>query len=302
MNKFTMMVGLVASGKSTISKELSSEDNSVILSSDDLREKLFEDINNQDGNDIVFETLHKLIKYYLSRNISVIYDATNINYKQRMELLKGLRNIDCYKQCILVATPYEKCLHQNSQRERQVPSYVIEKMYKNFYIPQYYEGWQDIQIVYNDDGYIFNINELFNGENGLNFINQDNPNHTFTIGKHCLESAWLCEEYNGNYLLCKAAFLHDIGKRFTKDFKNSKGEVTEIAHYYQHHLVSAYDSLFYYKDLELEDRLKIANYIQWHMQPFFLDSEKAKNKFINLVGKEFYNDIMIFHEADKNAK
>jgi predicted kinase/predicted HD phosphohydrolase len=294
-----MMVGLPASGKSTIAKEI---EKSILLSSDNLREKLFGDINNQDGNDIVFETLHKLIKYYLLKGISVVYDATNINYKQRMELLKGLRNIDCYKQCILVATPYEKCLHQNSQRERQVPSYIIEKMYKNFYIPEYYEGWDDIHIIYNDDGYKFDIHELFNGENGLNFIGQDNPNHTLTIGKHCLESYSLCEKYNGNILLCEAALLHDIGKRFTKEFKNSKGEDTDIAHYYQHHLVSAYDSLFYCKDFNLNDRLTIANYIQWHMQPFFLESDKAKKKFINLVGKEFYNDIMILHEADKNAK
>jgi predicted kinase len=294
-----MMVGLPASGKSTIANEIG---NNIILSSDDLREKLFGDINNQDGNDIVFETLHKLIKYYLSRNISIIYDATNINYKQRMELLKELRNIDCYKECILAATPYKKCLQQSGQRERQVPKYVIEKMYKNFYIPQYYEGWDNIQIIYNDDEYKFSIHELFNGENGLNFINQDNPNHTLTIGKHCLESYSLCKKYNGNILLCEVALLHDIGKRFTKCFKNSKGEGTEIAHYYQHHLVSAYDSLFYCKDFNLHDRFKISNYIQWHMQPFFLESEKAKNKFINLVGKEFYDDIMIFHEVDKNAK
>jgi predicted kinase len=302
MANFTMMCGLPASGKSTYAKEISIKENSVVLSSDTLREKLFDDINNQDGNEIIFDLLHKLIKYYLKNGISVIYDATNINYKQRMELLKELKSIDCYKQCILVATPYEKCLEQNSKRDRQVPKYVIDKMYKNFYIPQYYEKWDNIEIVYNDDGYIFDIHELFNNENGLNYINQDNPNHTLTIGNHCFQSALLCEEYDGNRLLCMAALLHDIGKKFTKEFKNSKGEETDIAHYYQHHLVSAYDSLFYYKDMDLEDKLKLVDYIQWHMQLFFLESEKAKNKFIRLVGQEFYDDLLIFHEADKNAK
>jgi predicted kinase len=297
-----MMVGLPASGKSTKAKELAEKTNSIILSSDLLREKLFGDINNQDGNDIIFDTLHKLIKHYLSKDVSVIYDATNINYKQRMELLKELRSIDCYKECVLVATPYEKCLQQNRKRERQVPKYVIDRMYKNFYIPQYYEGWDNIQIINNSEGYVFDIDELFNGENGLNYISQDNPHHTLTIGKHCSQSAFLCEEYGGNQLLCMASLLHDIGKKFTKEFKNAKGEDTEIAHYFQHHLVSAYDSLFYYKDMDLEDKLKTANYIQWHMQPFFIETEKAKNKFIKLVGREFYDDIMIMHEADINAK
>ena len=63
-----------------------------------------------------------------------------------------------------------------------------------------------------------------------------------------------------------------------------------------HHLVSAYDSLFYID--EYNDILLRANYIQWHMQPFFMETEKAKNKFIKLVGQEFYDNLMILHQAD----
>ena len=106
-----------------------------------------------------------------------------------------------------------------------------------------------------------------------------------------------------DFELNMSAMYHDIGKRFTKAFKDSKGEDTEIAHYYQHHLVSAYDSLFIFnkQGFEQETILKIANYIQWHMQPFFMDTDKAKNKFVNLVGQEFYDKLMILHEADVKA-
>jgi predicted kinase len=297
-----MMVGLPASGKSTIAKELSIKENATIYSSDSLREELFGDINECDKNKELFEELHKRVKNDLLNNQNVIYDATNVSYKRRKALLNELKKIKCKKICCLIATPYKKCLDQNSKRERKVPEYVIKKMYMNFYIPQYYEGWDKINIIWNTDGYTFDTHELFNGDNGLNKINQDNPNHTLTIGKHCLKCSQLCESLLDDFELNMAALYHDIGKKFTKQFKNSKGEETNIAHYYQHHLVSAYDSLFYFKDFSKETILTIANYIQWHMQPFFIKTEKAKNKFINLVGQETYDKLLILHEADINAK
>lgn len=301
MNKFIMLVGLPASGKSTVGKELSQELNATIHSSDSLREELFGNINEVSKNNELFTELHRRIKRDLSSNKNVIYDATNISYKKRKSFIENLNNIPCQKVCYLIATPYEKCLEQNQLRERIVPEYIIERMYKSIYIPQYYEGWDEINIVWNIN-HEFDTHVLFNGENGLNKINQDNPNHTLTIGNHCLKCIGLCEEILDDFELNMAALYHDIGKRFTKQFKNGKGEDTDIAHYYQHHLVSAYDSLFYLKGLETESILNITNYIQWHMQPFFIKSDKAKDKFIRLVGQEFYDKLIILHEADKNAK
>lgn len=300
MTKFYLMVGLPASGKSTIAKELSTKENAVVLSSDTLREKLFDDINNQDGNEIIFDLLNKLIIYYLKMDISVIVDATNINYKKRMELLKELKNIDCYKQCILVATPYEKCLEQNKLRDRVVPEYVIKKMYMNFYVPQYYEGFDKIEIIYpRISGK--RITDLINH---LKEIDQENKHHTLTIGNHCLKCLSNVEEGESDLNLSYAALLHDIGKEFTKEFKNAKGEETTEAHYFQHHLVSAYNSLFYLDGIQNKnfDLLKTIALITWHMQPFNLESDKAKNKFIKLVGQEFYDRLLILHNADIQAK
>jgi len=303
LSKIIMFVGLPASGKSTIAKEISKKENAVIHSSDDLRKKIFDNINDEDHNDELFKELHRRIKKDLIEGKNVIYDATNISYKRRKGFLEELKKINCYKDCYLVATPYEICLKRNQERERKVPDYVIKKMYKSFYIPQYYEGWDKINIVWNNDDVKYNLHELFNGENGLNYIDQDNPHHTLTIGKHCLKCSLLCEKTDNDVLIAEAALLHDIGKQFTKSFKNCKGEITKVAHYYQHHLVSAYMSLFYLEEGWFDDDiLKITNYIQWHMQPFFIKTEKALNKFINLVGIDFYNKLLILHEADKNAK
>ena len=293
-----MLVGLPASGKSTIAKEISIKENAVIHASDDLREELFKDVNENNKNDQLFKELHRRIKQDLSKGKNVIYDATNISMKKRKAFIEELKDIDCKKLCLFVVTPYEKCLEQNQNRERKVPDLVIEKMYKNIQIPQLYEGWDDIELIYNTEGYSFDTHLLFNGENGLNKIDQDSPYHTHTIGKHCLVCAGICEELLDDFELNMAALYHDIGKRFTKEYNEKKGHST----YYQHHLVSAYDSLFYLRNIEKESLLKIVNYIQWHMHPFFIKTDKSKNKFIKLVGQDFYDKLLILHEADKMAK
>lgn len=298
MSKLIMLCGLPASGKSTYAKELAKQESANIHSSDNMRRILFGDENVNDKNDELFNVLHKQIKLDLLDNKNVVYDATNINYKRRKVFLEELKNINCEKICVLIATPYEKCLEQNKLRERQVPEDVIKRMYLNFYIPQYYEGWDEIRIKYNCKLNDFDLCELFDGVNGLNRINQDNPHHVLTIGEHCSKCAKELDKISKNCSmeLFDAALMHDIGKKFTKEFKNYKGESTDIAHYYNHHLISAYDSLFYID--EDEDILLRANYIQWHMQPFFIETEKTKNKFINLVGQEFYDNLMLLHQAD----
>ena len=302
---FFMMVGLVGAGKSHQAELLSEKYDANIHSSDSIRKEVFGDVNNQDGNDEVFKLMSKRIKDDLANGKNTIHDATNIDYKRRKAFVESLNKIDCWKVCVLVATPFNTCVDRNNSRERVVPQYVLDRMYKHIYIPQNYEGWDDIIIKWDYTPEKFDINNLFNGENGLNKINQDNPHHTLTIGGHCLKCSVNTEELLGedfNFELCQAALFHDIGKRYTKGFIDSKGNPSEEAHYYQHHLVSAYDSLFYTQGLSDNSRLKIANYVQWHMQPFFMESGKTQNKYRRLWGEQFYNDIMILHKADETAK
>jgi len=299
MSKFIMMVGLPTSSKSTIAQQISIKENAIIHSSDSLRKELFGNEDANDKNDELFKELHSRIKADLRAGKNVTYDATNINYKRRKAFLEELKKIDCEKICCLVATPYEKCLEQNKLRERKVPEYIIKKMYLNFYIPQDYEGWDKIVIIYNTDesSYLDN-SSLFQD---LNIINQDNPNHSLTIGQHCMmcsANLYKTQDYN----LVAAGLYHDIGKKFTKQFKNSKGEDTEIAHYYQHHNISAYIALFYLMNNPYVDLLQVIKLIQWHMQPFFMKEQKTIDKFIRMVGQEFYDKLMILHEADKKAK
>ena len=301
-----MMAGLPASGKSTYAKKLAEEENAIIHSSDELRAELFgTELHNDsnDSNDILFKELHKRIINDLSNGKSVIYDATNINYKRRKAFLDSIKNIECEKICVLIATPYEDCLKYNALRERNVPEEVIKRMYHNFYIPQYYEGWNHIRIIRNS-----NKEDIHDILEEMFCFNQNNSHHTLSLGDHCVQCLKLIMSNNSieeevKDFLTPAAFLHDIGKLKTKSFTNSKGEVTADAHYYQHHLVSAYDAIFYLFNLEgtSDEVLQICNYIQWHMQPYFMKTEKSERKFINLVGQDFYDNLKILHQADKEA-
>ena len=308
MNKLIMMVGLPASGKSTYAQCIADTEDAIIHSSDNLRKELFGDVNEQDKNNELFKELHNRIKSDLKTGKNVIYDACNISYKRRKAFLDELKKINCKKICCLIATPYEKCLEQDQKRNRIVPEHVIKRMYLHFDVPAGFEGWDHVHIVYNDSNkYQRNISDLLNK---LSLISQDNPHHTLSIGEHCRVCARnVCKIFKERMIfdekLIYAAWLHDIGKEFTKQFKNYKGEDTDIAHYYHHENVSAYNALFYLRNDDFtcfDSILDICQLIRWHMKPFLIETEKAKNKFINLAGQDFYDKLMILHEADVRAK
>ena len=303
--KFIMMCGLVASGKSTKAKEFAKEYNATIYSSDALRKEMFGDVNDQGHNQELFTELHKRIKDCLKSGKNAIYDACNVNYKRRMAFLAELKKIPCEKICVLMATPYEECLRRNAERERKVPSYVIERMYRFIDVPWYYEGWDDIQIEYGEYENYFGW--PWDWAEKADDYNQHNSHHALTLGEHCRQTVRnadkICAEDRPitSTEIRYAALLHDEGKIFTQTFKNNKGEITEQAHYYNHERVGSYDSLCY----EIRCcNLYVATLIRWHMQPYFWEkdnNEKLHNKYRHLWGEELYRDIMRIHAADKAA-
>ena len=218
-----------------------------------------------------------------------------------MAFLQKLNRLEVEKIAVLVAVPYEECLSRNKDRERTIPEEVITRMYHNFYVPQYFEGFDEIQIRFNTE-IEFDRALLFER---MDKFNQDNPHHQLTLGQHCRKCAEILTKHDSfNILTIFAGLLHDIGKLNTKSFVNAKGETTEIAHYYEHEKVGAYMSLFYTKDLCLintREILYIAQLIQWHMLPWQELSKKTIDKYKNRFGKDFWKDLMILHKADEGA-
>ena len=304
MTKLFMCIGLPASGKSEQAKKLAAEYNAEIFSSDELRVEMFGDVNHQEDNNALFNELHKRIRECLASGKSAVYDACNINYKRRMEFIKSLNKIYCEKIAILMATPYEVCLDRNSQRERKVPEHVIKRMYMSFNVPFWYEGWDDIDIVYSEGA------ENYKGWDrewvkSVKDFNQDNSHHTLSLGDHCLNAVKYIDS-NTPYFhptsteLRHAAMLHDEGKMFTKNFYDANGNPSKEAHYYSHEYCGAYNSLFYEMPCE---HLYVAQLVQWHMRPYLAweHSEKAMQKDRRLLGEKLFNDICLLHKADVYA-
>ena len=134
---FIMMSGIPGSGKSTKAKEIAKKLNkSEILSSDKYREKITGDINDMSRDEEVFNTLYKDMHKFLVEGKSVIYDATNMNIKDRRRALEVIRDIDCYKISHLMNVNFEECKKRNFQRDRVLPEEVLYKFLYKFEVPQ----------------------------------------------------------------------------------------------------------------------------------------------------------------------
>lgn len=299
---FILMVGCPASGKTTWAKKFAEhkaerEEEVYIVSSDAIREELFGDERIQRDPTKVFELAHKRIINALEAGYEyVIFDATNITRKNRTALMNKIAHIHDEKRCVVFAEPYQTLCERNKSRSREVPQEVIWRMITQFEVPLYSEGYDDI--------YIVNHNTLDMDEHlqAMCGYNQHNPHHRLDLFDHCFRAGtFIINRFNDSpdYLL-QAALLHDVGKPYVRTFKNAKGETTDVAHYYNHENVGGYFALMFKTDWTNENRLKIAQLISYHMVPYRLDSEKAKERWKNRLG-ELYEDVMKLHEADKFA-
>ena len=314
MATFLMLVGLPGSGKSTYAEKFL-KTGYKIHSSDAIREELTGSMESQEVNTAVFNLLHERVKKDLLKGNNVIYDATNISWKRRKAFLSELSKIKCKKVCHVIATPFEICIKQNKTRTHVVPFDVVARMYTNFDIPWYNEGWDSIDIIYNKESYksFYGVWDQF----AIDMLDydHDNEHHSLTLGKHCDS----CYRYVKNIVdashkfneeLVIAAALHDCGKPATRTYINKNGKITEQAHYYEHEHVGCYNAMFYDLSSEQINRLTVCALIRWHMLLHFSKDwqEKTKRKYEKeftdnsyLKHIKFYEMLHILYEGDRQA-
>jgi hypothetical protein len=172
------------------------------------------------------------------------------------------------------------------------------------------EGWDEIRIIHDDEWGVsrpwskYLLDETIKR---LSKIEHENPYHQFSIGQHCLATwMYLRNHYpDADVTLQRATILHDIGKEKTKVFIDSKGNPTDVAHYYQHERVGAYDSFFYTRDLSHDQRLNVSLLIRWHMMPYVINRSdnpsKTTAKAKRLLGDDIWNQVMVLNDCDRNA-
>ncbi len=294
-NELIMLVGIPGSGKSAWAKEfIKTHPHYIVHSSDELRKELYGDVNAQGKNGELFTILHKRINKDLEEGKSVIYDATNLKKRRRCAFLRGIK---CWTKCVLFIEDISICKKRNNDRDRKIPDEVIDRMWKGFSPPLWNEGFDEIEIERSAE---INMIELLRMTKGFE---QGNSHHSLTLDKHLKKA---CEYFQDEDFEVKiAAGFHDVGKLFTKERYNHKGENDGNCHYYNHHCVGAYEFLLCYPliDTDLDSALYIANLIYYHMHPYmsWKQSNKAKERDKKLLGEKMFNDIMRLHKADVAA-
>ncbi len=297
MNNFIMLVGIPGCGKSTLTEKLASE-GYAIHSSDALRNEL----NMHEGSQCayIFNLMHNNIKADMEAGKNIVYDATNLSRGRRISYLESIKKYNYKKICYLFIVPVDVCMERNAKRTgyARVPDEVYDRMLRDFDVPMYEEGWDEIVPI------------LYDGEVNLDFGNLDefsqNRHHSLSLGMHMKTSANYLKEKNAPQYLIDMANMHDIGKFYTKKFENYKGESTEHAHFYGHEHYGAYIYLVYWmkkKDRSFEEALYIAQLINWHMVHFLRWNKNPKllEKDKKFISEKFYNDLCLFHEADLYA-
>ena len=285
-----VLCGLPGSGKTTFAKTLlEHNDNTIWLSSDAIRKELWGDESCQKESEKVFGLMQSRAVKALREGVSVIYDATSLTRKSRRAIVSQCEKI-ANPICCIVWAPIEVCIERDAARERTVGKSVIDRMVKSFQAPYYDEGFSEIYVTFgmkeDFDYYSYSKKLLSSME-----IQQDNPHHTFNVYEHGLAAAeYVIKHSSNDSTLTYAAMYHDVGKPYTKSFVNSKGETTDVAHYYQHQNVGAW---MIYGDAV--DRVTAAWLISTHMDPYF------NTKYYRNLPKDLKEKIDLLHAADVSA-
>ena len=294
------MVGLPGSTKSTYAKQLA-KDGYVVHASDIIRAELGDE-TDQSKNSEVFDILNKRVRNDLMSGKDVCLDATNLRRKNRMHMLRMLKGIKCHKKCIVMCVPFEECFDNNLSRERNVPNYAMFKMLENWQIPIYQEGWDEIEVYYPKPEYEGYYGDPFAYINELKEYNQGNSHHKLSLGTHMMRAGnWYLANHGSFDNVAIAAYMHDIGKPLTRSSKNRKGEDDGEVHYYSHHNVGSYLSLFFnMHDFPWINKQYVALLIELHMRPHleWKQSEQKLQKDTNLFGEQTISDVYRIHDCD----
>ena len=329
-----VLVGLSGCGKSTFAKEfvrMKSKNGRAytIISSDEIRKELTGNVENQQVNEEVFNVVHRRMKESLRANKSVIIDATNLALKNRRAYFNCVKKIPCIKICYIFNVPISMCIErqQNEDRELHLSEEILKRMEMKFEIPFMGEGWDAIHFVDKNGKVIHNYDfdskvkivedittiPMFKEQVGFN---QKNRHHLYTLDEHSRRVAQAVRDLEPPNLvktnksarddwygfiknmLIKVAYLHDYGKMFVGVPKDDgSGDYK----YFNHHNVGAYRIMNNMEQLGIDDIDSIAEflfYVNYHMQPFFINTPKAEDKWKEIFGEWNYEILTFFNKCD----
>jgi len=139
-----LAIGMPGSGKTTWFRRRGV----TPLSSDLLRNILFDDVEEQRYQGLVFSTLRSLLRARLIARMPWNYvDATNLSVHERRQWIKMAKSFGYEVQAVFFDVPLEVCLQRNRLRDRSVSEDVMRKMAEKLKPPVFEEGFEKITVV-----------------------------------------------------------------------------------------------------------------------------------------------------------
>ena len=290
MINFVMLVGLPGSGKSSLAEELVEKEGYLKFSSDEIRKELCGDINDQTHNSTVFSILHDRIIENLKNGKSCIFDATNVKRNKRLEFLEKLKEVNCKKICKVVLTDYKLCLERNEERGRCVPEEVIDRMYINFDIPQYSEGWDKIEFIRTrKENYdIFHYYDKI----CVDILKSCGIEPATALGDRVKKAT---NSIIDKYKLTFAGDMHRLEILIKASLYCAIGSIT----WKDYHNIAAYEYLLMEKEENISERLGECLYVADLIKNFSENyyDKKIQKALLKKFGRHEYEDLCILNEA-----
>ena len=141
--RLTLMVGLPASGKSTVAGGMEG----VVVCPDDIRMEIFNTEFDDKVEHMVWFLAKSMVRMLLKDGHDVVIDATNVAPFRRKPWIELGREYGAWVNAVWVDTTFTECVQRDVLRDRHVPEEVFDRMVEEFEEPTMEEGFDLVSVL-----------------------------------------------------------------------------------------------------------------------------------------------------------